>query len=193
MSVAAIQCPYCAADVPDGVTVCPSCHEDLAALARLEYAPAIFYNQALSLAKVDDLERARDKLIVATNLDATFVPAHVLLAKILARQEAWPAANQAIVKALQLAPEDRQVRSLAARIDGLASEAQAAAEKREREAQLRQVEADRAEEMERQREVQRASGRQRELAGAFGIGVLAAAALGLVARSLFGQRDRPKN
>jgi tetratricopeptide (TPR) repeat protein len=124
------QCPYCGGHVPVDATVCPACYEDLSGLARLEFQPAIHYNQALALAREGHLEDARDKLIVSTTLDESFLPAHVLLAKVYARMENWPRANEAVVRALQLAPEDSgveydAVRSLATRIDQLASEDQA--------------------------------------------------------------------
>jgi tetratricopeptide (TPR) repeat protein len=120
-----VQCPYCGGHVPADVTVCPACYEDLAGLARLEFQPAIHYNQALALAREGHLEDARDKLIVSTTLDENFMPAQVLLAKVYARMENWPKANEAVVRALQLAPEDRDVRALATKIDQLATEDQA--------------------------------------------------------------------
>ena len=125
MSDQASQCPYCSGYVPVDATVCPACYEDLSGLARLEFQPAIHYNQALALAREDRLEEARDKLIVSTTLDESFLPAYVLLAKVYARMENWPRANESVVRALQLAPEDQDVRALATRIDQLAGEDQA--------------------------------------------------------------------
>ncbi|MBC7237710.1 MAG: tetratricopeptide repeat protein [Chloroflexi bacterium] len=180
-----IQCPYCGGDVPDQVTICPACHEDLAGLARLEYAPAIYYNEGLALAREGRLEEARDKLIVSTTLDDSFLPAQVLLAKVYARQENWPRAHEAILRALQLAPDDETVRELAAQIDQLAGEDQARRLRQERAA----AEARQPQTADVLRHAPSVPSSLRELLGAFGLGMIAAALLGLVWRWLAGDEE----
>ena len=113
MSDARMICPNCGASVPEGTTVCPDCHEDLAALARLEYEAEIHYNEGLALAQSGELDAACKKLITATELESTFAPAHVLLAKVYAQQGLWAEAEASAARALELLPEDRAVRKLA--------------------------------------------------------------------------------
>ncbi len=177
-----VQCPYCGGHVPADVTVCPACYEDLSGLARLEFQPAIHYNQALALAREGHLEDARDKLIVSTTLDESFLPAHVLLAKIYARMENWPRANEAVVRALQLAPEDQDVRALATRIDQLATEDQA---RRLRE-EAKAAEASQRDASGRGVGVSPALPATRDLARAFALGVAATAALSTIWRWIGG-------
>lgn len=180
MSSQQMQCAYCGNEIPAGVTICPACHEDLSGLARLEFQPVIYYNQALSLAREGRLDEARDKLIVSTTLDDTFGPAYVLLAKVYARQENWPRANEASVRALQLMPEDEKVRELATHIDQLASEAQRATQRRER--RLSEAAARPA----LPTVTQAPMTHERELASAFGLGLLAAVLLGAIWRWITG-------
>ena len=106
-------CPNCGGTVPEGMTVCPDCHEDLAALARLEYEAEIHYNEGLALAQDGKLDAACKKLITAVELEDAFAPAHVLLAKVYAQQGLWAEAEASVARALELLPEDRAVRKLA--------------------------------------------------------------------------------
>ncbi len=182
MSDQASQCPYCGGYVPVDATVCPACYEDLSGLARLEFQPAIHYNQALALAREGRLEDARDKLIVATTLDESFLPAHILLAKVYARMENWPRANESVVRALQLAPEDQDVRALATRIDQLASEDQA----RRLQEEARAAEASNRNISGRGAGVQPALPVTRELARAFALGVAVMAVLSTLWRWIGG-------
>ena len=178
----ASQCPYCGGYIPVDATVCPACYEDLSGLARLEFQPAIHYNHALALAREGRLEEARDKLIVSTTLDESFLPAHVLLAKIYARMENWPRANEAVVRALQLAPEDQDVRALATRIDQLATEDQA---RRLRE-EAKAAEANNRDLSKRGTGVKPALPATRDLARSFALGVAAMAALSTIWRWIGG-------
>ncbi|MHB1293972.1 MAG: tetratricopeptide repeat protein [Anaerolineae bacterium] len=122
-----ITCPNCGGTLPQDTTICPDCQEDLSALARLEYEHAIRYNEALALARDGQFEEARNKLLVAIELDPSFVPAYVLLAKVYARQAAWADARQCIVRACDLAPEDNEFPRLALEIERAAQETEKAA------------------------------------------------------------------
>lgn len=99
-------CPYCGGLVPGDTTICPDCQEDLAGLARLELAPAIHYNEALAAARENRLAEALYRLQAAIALDAGFVPAHRLLAKIYARRGMWAEARACAARAVSLAPDD---------------------------------------------------------------------------------------
>lgn len=117
-----VVCPYCGGNVPRDTTICPDCQEDLSGLIRLESGHVIYYNEALSLAREGKLEDARAKLLVALELEEDFVPAHVLLAKVYARQGHWPQARASVVRAFRLSPEDRGVRELATELERSAQE-----------------------------------------------------------------------
>ena len=108
MNLRAMICPYCGGLVPGETTVCPDCQEDLAGLARLELAPAIYYNQALAAARQGRLSEALARLQAAIALDGGFVPAHRLLAKVYARHGMWAEAEAAAARAVALAPDDAQ-------------------------------------------------------------------------------------
>ncbi|MHB0855988.1 MAG: tetratricopeptide repeat protein [Anaerolineae bacterium] len=121
-----ITCPNCGGALPQDTTICPDCQEDLSALARLEYEHAIRYNEALALAREGQFDEARNKLLVSIESDATFVPAHVLLAKVYARQGEWAEARLCIVRACDLAPEDNDLPRLALEIERAAQQAEKA-------------------------------------------------------------------
>jgi len=94
-------------------TVCPGCQEDLAALAHLEYADAIHYNQALALAKEGRPRDAKAELAESLVANSAFGPAYALLAKICARELDWANARINVKKALSLLPEDEAIVRLA--------------------------------------------------------------------------------
>lgn len=106
MNLRSMICPYCGGLVPGDTTVCPDCQEDLAGLARLELAPAIYYNEALAAARQGRLSDALARLQAAIALDGGFVPAHRLLAKVYARHGMWAEAEAAAARAVALAPDD---------------------------------------------------------------------------------------
>jgi tetratricopeptide (TPR) repeat protein len=106
-------CPYCGAQVPEGITECPNCHESLAAWTRLRYSHAIHYNEALALAREGRLDEAKVRLALALEDRESFAPAHVLLAKINAQQGRWAAAQQSAQRACELLPDDVRTRELA--------------------------------------------------------------------------------
>jgi len=106
-------CPYCSGTVPETTAICPDCHEDLAALMRLEYAHAIYYNEALALAREGYLDDARARLTIALERKETFAPAHALLAKIYAHQRQWPRAETSIARARELDPENEAFKRVA--------------------------------------------------------------------------------
>ncbi len=167
MNVSLMTCPYCGGSVPQDTTVCPDCHEDLSALARIEHAHEIHYNKALNLARQGELDKARDQALMALGFREDFPPAYVLLAKVYARQGVWTEAKESVAEALALAPEDEDVVELAERI-------------RRQAAQQKALEKERAEQRhenaERLLEVY-----QRDVAGAFVAGLgLAAVAMTLL-------------
>jgi len=108
-----ITCPYCGSQVAGESTVCPGCQEDLAALAHLEYADAIHYNQALALAKEGRLREAKAELAESLTANNAFGPAYALLAKIYARELDWTNARINVKKALSFMPEDEALVRLA--------------------------------------------------------------------------------
>ncbi|MFO7916695.1 MAG: hypothetical protein R6V13_01270 [Anaerolineae bacterium] len=175
MNAPLMTCPYCGGSVPQDTTVCPDCHEDLSALARIEHAHEIHYNKALSLARQGELDKARDQVLMALGFREDFSPAYVLLAKIYARQGAWTEAKESVAEALALAPADEGVQELAERI-------------RRQAARQTAVEKERA--VQRRQNAQRLlEAYQRDVAGAFVAGLgLAAVAMTLVSW-LFGEGE----
>jgi len=115
-----LRCPYCGGSLPPTETVCTDCHEDLAALVRLRCEDAIYYNEALFLAREGDLEAARARLILSLERNPRFLPAQRLLAKVCAALGDWTGARRAAARALDLAPDDDLVRRLAAEVEAAA-------------------------------------------------------------------------
>lgn len=105
-------CPYCGGTVPESTAICPDCHEDLSALLRLEYSHAIYYNEALALAREGYLDDARARLTMALEREETFAPAHGLLAKVYAHQRQWARAEASAARARELDPENSAYRRL---------------------------------------------------------------------------------
>ena len=105
-------CPYCGGTVPETTAICPDCHEDLSALLRLEYSHAIYYNEALALARDGYLDDARARLIMALERTESFAPAHALLAKVYAHQRQWARAEASAARALELDPENPSIQRL---------------------------------------------------------------------------------
>jgi len=98
--------------VPETTAICPDCHEDLSALLRLEYSHAIYYNEALALARDGYLDDARARLIMALERTESFAPAHALLAKVYAHQRQWARAEASAARALELDPENPSIQRL---------------------------------------------------------------------------------
>jgi len=169
MNHTTIKCPYCGGSLPEDTTVCPDCQEDLSALAHLEYAHAIHYNQALALAREGELDLARHKLLMALEARESFAPAHILLAKVHARQKAWAEAQASVARAAELSPDNETVRELARRIAWSARRVQEAAA-REAGSETEQV----------------LVAHQREVVKAFGAGLGLMAFVGLLLSRLFG-------
>lgn len=169
MNHRAMKCPYCGGSVPEDTTICPDCQEDLSALAHLEYAHAIHYNQALALAREGELDMARHKLLLALEAQESFAPAHILLAKVHARQGAWADAQARVARAVELSPDNETVRDLARRIARSARKVQEAAA-REAGPEAEQV----------------LAAHQREVVKAFGAGLGLMAFVGLILSRLFG-------
>jgi len=110
-------CPYCGGRVPPETTVCPDCQEDLAALVRLQLEHAIYYNEALALARQGEYDAARRKLLVALELCETFQPAHRVLAKVAAHQGNWREARHSAARAHELDTEDPEARRLVGAVE----------------------------------------------------------------------------
>jgi len=163
-------CPYCGGLVPENATVCPDCQEDLAALVHLERDHIIHYNEGLALAQEGQLEAAEAKLLVALEKQRDFLPAQSLLAKVYARQGRWTDAKQVAMHVQELAPEDEGVRGLVNDIE------QAMQSARMHRADELQVTA-RARRSNAERYL---ASYQRDLASAFGLGVLSAGFVALV-------------
>jgi tetratricopeptide (TPR) repeat protein len=119
-------CPYCETLVPEGTTVCPGCHEDVAGLLHLAYAHAIYYNEALELAQQGELERARDSAHLSLRLHPTYRPALMLMARLAAQEEQWSEAHEYAVMAQELNPDDAEVKDLLAEVVAAEAEQRAA-------------------------------------------------------------------
>lgn len=173
-------CPYCGGLVPEQATVCPDCQEDLASLARLRFGPAILYNEALALAKEGHLDEARTKLLACLEQKESFAPGHSLLAKVHAAGAEWPQALRHVLRACQLRPDDAALAELRS---GIEREERQATEQRQNELLVaQQTRASRVE-----RYYQRY---KQDMLGAFGVGVGAAAFLGLIIKWLSGGKRR---
>jgi len=122
-----ITCPYCGGTVSLDTPICPDCKQDLSALARLAYGHAIYYNEALALAREEKLDQARDKLLMAIEQQPDFAPAHSLLAKVYAHKGNWAEARARAERVLELLPHDDGARELAQQIADSASRAREAA------------------------------------------------------------------
>ena len=176
MKVHQITCPYCGDALSADTTVCPTCQEDLAALARIEHAPAIHYNQALALAREGDLVGAGRQVAAALALDGDLQPGHLLAAKIAAREGRWSDASASAARAVALAPEDADAQAVVQELARLAQE------------QAAQSQAQAAQQRERSGAVARAYRRDVTSAFVFGLGIAGAIAT-LV--SLFKGRHPP--
>lgn len=173
-----ITCPYCGGAVPAETTICPDCHEDLAALVRLERGHLIYYNQALALARDGHYDQARDKLHFALELCETFAPAHLLLAKINVQKKCWPEAQAHAQRALELMPDDAQTQQIAMAVDELAHDATVARVSHEQEAaQLRRANVE-----------SYWASYQRDVAWAFALGAGLMALLGLIGSGFRGKK-----
>lgn len=126
-----IACPYCGGAVPADVTICPSCQEDLAALIKLRNLHVIHYNEALVLARSGQLEQAQARAELAVEARPEFAPAHLLLAKLHARQGRWSQARGSLEQAQELLPDDPTLDELA---QAIAAGSQADAERAQAEA-----------------------------------------------------------
>ena len=176
MSETTMECPFCGGVIPDSTAICPFCDEDVSGLARLEYGHVIYYNAALASAREGDLDDARTKLTVALELKESFVPAHLLLAKVCARQERWAEAEASVIRALELAPEDPDVLELAEEIKRVAQEKEQAA------AQSRRAKAERV-----------LDTHERDLMRAFGLGAGLVAFLATIFSWIGGRKEQDSN
>lgn len=139
MSDTPFSCPYCSGAVPETTAICPDCHEDLSALLRLEYAHAIYYNEALALARDGYLDDARARLTMALERNESFAPAHALLAKIYVHQRQWARAETSAARALELDSDSPAIRRLAEAIAERVTPTAGASRARARVAPRREV------------------------------------------------------
>ncbi|MCD6518877.1 MAG: hypothetical protein J7M05_03005 [Anaerolineae bacterium] len=167
MSEILLTCPYCGGSVPQGTTICPDCHENLAALIHLKYKHAIYYNEALALAREGNLEGAQERLLVALSLKDDFLPGHILLAKVYAHQGRWDKAQATALRAAELAPKGSQEQKLAREI----------AKTAQKEEALRRAQEEAAARARRAQAERYLASHQKEVASAFGIGMGLAAFL----------------
>lgn len=171
-----LTCSYCGATLRD-TTICPDCQEDLSALAKLQYGHYIYYNQAVALARQREFDQARTKLLLALEMNKSFVPGYALLAKVSAVQGRWAEAKANAARALELAPDDANLRRLASDIEEAEQEALRERQEQERiAAQARRANAERY-----------LAKHQRELAYAFGIGAGLAGMVAFVLSRLHGK------
>jgi tetratricopeptide (TPR) repeat protein len=147
---------------------------------HLQYAHAIDYNEALAAAREGALDEAVANAQLALQQRPDFVPAHVLLAKVHARQQNWPKAQASANRAVELAPSDEAVTSLAAEIE---RDAERAA--RDRMRQQRKAAAVRRRDAE-----QTLATYERSSQRAFGLGAGLVAALALLVSWLTGRRRK---
>jgi tetratricopeptide (TPR) repeat protein len=173
-------CPYCGGIVPENTTVCPDCQEDLAALVHLEQDHIIHYNEALALAQEGQLDAAEAKLLVALDKRRDFLPAQTLLAKVYARQGRWTDAKQVAMRVQEVSPEDEGVRLLLGDIERAM---QAARVQRADDAQMTAS-------ARRSNAERYLASYQRDLASAFGLGVLSTGLLALMISWLGGGRKK---
>ena len=179
MPEATIECPSCGGAVPEGTTICPDCHEDLAALAHLEYQHAILYNEALASARAGDAAKAQSALEAAIQISPGFGRAHQLLIKVLARAGRWQDANAAVERALAEAPGDAQLKKLA---DQVRSQQEVS--------QLRDRDAEIAEDMAREEDTARyVAAYRQDVTRAFGVGVGLAALVAFVLSRIGGRQS----
>ncbi len=209
-----ITCPYCGGAVPADLTICPSCQEDLAALIKLRNTHVIQYNEALMLARSGELDQAQARAELAVEARPEFAPAHLLLAKLHARQGRWAQAQASLERAQELLPDDPTLDEMAqaiaagayddaARARAVAAEAQAKAA-REQAAAARTQPEDVIEEQapapsqptpQRSASTARAVAEQqldiyeRDVTRAFGLGAAAMGGLALLWRLFFGRRQ----
>lgn len=174
-----VTCPYCGGHVPRDTTICPDCQEDLAGLLRLEYAHAVYYNEALAAAREGDLTKAGQKLALALEMKEDFAPAHLLLAKLAAQEKRWAEAKKAVARAFELVPDDGATMELAQEIEQAIREEQAA--------QQTQI-------VTRQRRTAHVlKAYQRDVAAAFVLGLGVAGAIAMISFWLGGHQEEEED
>ncbi|NLG49292.1 MAG: tetratricopeptide repeat protein [Chloroflexi bacterium] len=175
-----ITCPYCRTAVPADTAVCPDCQEDLSAILRLRYGHAIYYNQALALAREGKLDEAIAKALLAVECKQDFAPGHVLLAKAYAQRGEWSKAEASATRAIELEPENESLGGLVEEIRQ-AMHSRAVARHREEEQAA----------LSRRRSAEQAmTAYERDLKRAFGLGVGVTAFFALVLSLLGGKKKR---
>lgn len=173
-------CPYCGGAVSHDTTICPDCTEDVAALAKLEYAHAIYYNEALVLAREGKPDEALAKLSTSIAVSDAFGPAHMLRAKILAQQGRWDQALSSAQTGAALMPDDEAAQDLALEVGRLAKETRVDRLKsREGAARERRLNAE-----------QYFAAYQRDVAAAFVLGIGFACLIALVISWIGGSKRR---
>jgi len=95
-------CPYCDHAVQDFTQTCPSCDEDLLAMARMNELPDVYFNEALRAARSGDWITAAIKLGAAIGFRFNETDAWMLLGLVCARQGALKAASECFRTVLAL-------------------------------------------------------------------------------------------
>ena len=86
-------CPYCDYQVPDAAQQCPSCDEDVTALAVLQELPDLLFNRALRSLQQGDNVGALTQCGMAVQLRVKDPGCWMLLGLIAARQGAFSVAE----------------------------------------------------------------------------------------------------
>lgn len=119
-------CPRCETVLPADTTLCPGCGEDLAGWLHLVYAHAIYYNEALALARQGERESARESLLMSLRLRPNYAPSLSLAARLAAQEGRWGEAREYTARAKALAPNDPDLDALFVAIDEAEAEGQGA-------------------------------------------------------------------
>ncbi len=108
-----MKCPVCPAnDIPDDSTTCPVCKTDLGPLQRVRQLHVAEYNEAVRLAEAGAVDLALRHALAALALSERFVPAIVLVGKLLWRKGHIRDALDRWEEAANLAPSEQDARDL---------------------------------------------------------------------------------
>lgn len=113
-----MQCPVCPfSEIPPDAPQCPNCGTELGPLRRVQELCGAQYNDALRLGEAGAADAAALRLAGCLALDEQFVPARRLLGKILWQQGRRDEAVFHWRRGLAVAPQDEELKALAAQAD----------------------------------------------------------------------------
>ncbi|MFH0765898.1 MAG: tetratricopeptide repeat protein [Calditrichota bacterium] len=108
-----MKCPVCPApSIPDDATECPICKTDLTTILKVRELAKVHYNAALNLAEAGAADSALSRLEAALALDGQFIPARIVLGKLLWKSERQREAVQCWKKVLTIEPGQAEAQSL---------------------------------------------------------------------------------